>query len=92
MKSAEEIAKNIVFDKNKIDNLVSYSIKNNANGDEWKEIKLIFNGNNKTVEVSIPKGNWEIIAEDGKFNPSGLGVSKGGKVSVAPISALILAR
>ncbi len=92
MKSADEIAKNIVFDKVKGENLVSYSIKNNANGDEWKEIKLIFNGNNSAVEVNVPKGEWEIIAKDGKLDPQGFGTTKGGKMTVAPISALILAR
>ena len=42
MTTAADIARNIVFD-NTADtpNLISYSIKNNANGDEWREIKLV---------------------------------------------------
>ncbi|MGL5786911.1 MAG: alpha-amylase family glycosyl hydrolase, partial [Bacteroidales bacterium] len=44
MRTAEDIAKNIVFDKTSEPNLISYSIKNHANGDQWKEIKLVFNG------------------------------------------------
>lgn len=92
MTSAEDIARNIVFDKVDGTNLISYSIKNNANGDEWREIKLVFNGSDEPREVKIPKGDWTVIAEDGRINANGLGTSRGGRVTVAPTSALILAR
>ncbi len=92
MTSADEVAKNIVFDKVKAPNVVSYSIKNNANGDEWKEIKLVFNGSTSPFVAKIPRGEWTIIARDGELNPDGLGTSKGGTVVVTPTSALILAR
>ncbi|MDE5962357.1 MAG: hypothetical protein K2H08_11685, partial [Duncaniella sp.] len=62
-----------------------------ANGDEWKEIKLVFNGADEPREVKIPKGNWTVIAEDGNINADGLRAAKGGKMTVAPRSALILA-
>ncbi len=92
MTTAEEIAKNIVFDKVSEPNLISYSIKNNANGDEWKEIKLVFNGSKETREVKIPKGEWTVVARDGRISAAGLDTAKGGKMTVAPTSALILAR
>lgn len=96
MTSADDIAKHIVFDKidsAKTPNLISYTIKDNANGDEWKEIKVIFNGAAESREVNVKKGEWKIVAADGKISPDGsLGVSKGGHVRVAPYSALILAR
>ena len=92
MTTAEDIAKHIVFDEVDQDNVISYSIKDNANGDEWKEIKLVFNGNSTPVTVNVPKGNWTIIAEDGRINAEGLGQSKGGKITVPPTSALILSR
>lgn len=96
MTSADDIAKHIVFDKidsAKTPNLISYTIKDNANGDEWTEIKVIFNGAAESREVNVKKGEWKIVAADGKISPDGsLGVSKGGHVRVAPYSALILAR
>ncbi len=92
MTTAEDIAKHIVFDKVEEDNLISYSIKDNANGDIWKEIKLIFNGSDKAREVKIKKGDWIVIADNGKINADGIGTSKGGKTIVAPCSALILAK
>ena len=92
MTTAEEIARNIVFDKEKRNNVISYSIKNHANGDKWNEIKLVFNGNAEPIEVKIPRGNWTVIARDGKIKAEGIGTSKGGKIMVEPTSALILAR
>lgn len=92
MTTADEVARNIVFDKVKEPNLISYSIKNNANGDKWNEIKLIFNGSDETRSVNVPKGKWIIVAQDGEIKADGLGEAKGGKMEVAPTSALILAR
>lgn len=92
MTTAEDIARNIVFDDVKEPNLISYSIKNNANGDSWKEIKLVFNGSDEPREVKIPKGNWIVVARDGQISATGLDTAKGGKMTVAPTSALILAR
>lgn len=96
MTNAADIAKHLVFDKidsKKTPNLISYSLKENANGDSWKEIKLVFNGAAETRTVDIPKGNWMIVASDGRIDPSeGLGTTRGGKMQVAPYSALILAK
>ena len=92
MTTAEAIARHIKFDKTDRDNLISYSIKDNANGDEWKEIKLVFNGSGQPEEVKIAKGDWIVIARDGKINADGMGDFKGGKITVEPTSALILAR
>ena len=92
MTTAEDIAKHIVFDKVTEPNLVSYTIKGNANGDEWKEIKVVFNGSEKEQTVKVGKGEWKIIAADGKLNKDGLGTMNGGKVVAAPQAALILAR
>lgn len=92
MTSAEEVARNIVFDKISSPNVISYSIKNNANGDPWKEIKLVFNGSDTPFVAKIPKGDWTVIARDGELVADGMDTSRGGSVVVAPTSALILAR
>ena len=92
MTTARDIAKNIVFDKITSPNVVSYSIRNNANGDEWKEIKLVFNGSDAPFVAKVPRGEWLVIARDGRIKADGLGTSKGGTIVVEPTSALILAR
>jgi len=92
MTNADDIAKHIVFDDVKTPNLISYAIKDNANGDEWNEIRVVFNGSAEPQTVKVPKGEWTVIAADGKLDKNGLGTMKGGKVEAAPQAALILAR
>lgn len=96
MTTAKDIAKNLVFDKidsSKTPNLIAYSLRNHANGDQWQEIKVVFNGANEAQEYTAPKGKWMIVAKDGKISPvEGLGTFAGGKITLAPHSALILAR
>ncbi|MEZ3590848.1 MAG: type I pullulanase [Muribaculaceae bacterium] len=92
MTTAADVAKHLVFDNVKEPGLISYSLKDNANGDSWKEIKVVFNGSNDVKTVKIPKGNWTVIASDGMLDAEGLGSTKGGKMAVQPRSALILAR
>ena len=96
MTSAEDIAKHLVFDRidsGKTPNLISYSLKDNANGDSWKEIKVVFNGASHPQTVTVSKGKWMIVAKDGKMAHDGsLGASAGGKMTLAPYSALIIAR
>ncbi len=52
----------------------------------------MFNGSGKPQEVRIPRGEWKVIAEDGRIKADGLGSSKGGKIIVPATSALILAK
>ncbi|MCM1152068.1 MAG: type I pullulanase [Muribaculum sp.] len=96
MTSADMIARHLKFDNinsDKTPNLISYSLTDNANGDVWKEIKVVFNGASYPQSVNIAKGKWTVIAQNGKINPSeGLGIFKGGKISLEPYSALILAK
>ena len=96
MTSAQDIAKNIVFDEidsEQTPNLISYSILNNANGDDWEEIKLIFNGASSPQEIDVAQNDWLIVAKDGNLKADGsLGKTKGGKTIITPYSALILAK
>lgn len=94
MTTAEDIAKNLKFDNidsAKTPNLISYSLLNNANGDEWKEIKVVFNGASEPQAVKLPKDNWTVVARNGKIDAeNGLGNITGGVTEIAPYSALIL--
>lgn len=80
-------------------NLVSYSLIDHANGDTAREIKVIFNGSDKAATMRIPKGDWTVIASDGRLSHKGLTDIEGnpitfggGNTTVEPCSALILIR
>ena len=99
MTTADDIARNLKFDKVNTPNLISYSLLNNANGDSAKEIKLVFNGADNAASVKLPKGNWQVIAYDGKLDHTGLKDAEGkvmtlpgGNTEVPARSALILIR
>lgn len=93
MTTAGDIAKHLVFDKTDSEHVISYSLVDNANGDNWREIKVIFNGSaDEPAQVKVGRGEWTVIARDGQINADGLGTVKGGKMTVEPCSALILAR
>ncbi|MEF2644044.1 MAG: type I pullulanase, partial [Paramuribaculum sp.] len=92
MTSAEDIAKNIVFDKVSAPNVVSYSIFNNASADDAKEIKIVYNGSDKPYQLKVKRGKWTVIADDATISADGLRRFDGGKITVAPRSALILTR
>ncbi len=57
MTTADDVARHLVFDDVKGEpNLISYSLKDYANGDSWKEIKVVFNGSEETKKVKIGRG------------------------------------
>lgn len=91
MTTTADVARHLKFDKTE-PGLISYSLTDNANGDAWKEIKVIFNGSDEPREVKVPKGDWIVIADDGQINAEGLSTTRGGKLIAAPRAALILAR
>ncbi len=95
MTSADQIAKHLEFDNidsAKTPNLISYTLKDYANGDTWKDIKVIFNGSDEERTVKLAKGTWHAVAKGGKIDlDEGLGSFKG-SVKVAPRSATILYR
>lgn len=91
MTTTADVARHLKFDKTE-PGLISYSLTDNANGDAWKEIKVIFNGSDEPREVKVPKGDWIVIADDGRINAEGLSTTRGGKLTAAPRAALILAR
>ena len=72
--------------------VVGFRLKDNAGGDEWRDIIVILNANKDAKMVEIPAGQYTVVACDGVIDERGLGEMEGGKVEVDPQSALILYR
>lgn len=72
--------------------VIAYTLSEHANGDTWKEIVVVFNGNRGAAWVDLPTGSWNIALRDGKIRPEGMGTLSGGRTRVDASSALILYR
>ena len=53
------------------DKVVAYVLRNNANGDSWTNILVVYNGNRQARELTIP-GNWIVVANDKKAGTTAL--------------------
>ena len=70
MTDFEMMKKHLKFIELNVPNVVAYTLSENANGDTWKDILVILNGNRKNVKVEIPEGEWNVVSHDGKISPS----------------------
>ncbi|HEY5969819.1 MAG TPA: type I pullulanase, partial [Chitinophagaceae bacterium] len=65
MKTAKEIETNIVFDNKLPFGVVGYTI-NAPVGDRWKKILVIYNSKPVDVQISLPKGEWQLVSLPGQ--------------------------
>lgn len=73
------------------DLLIGYTISENANGDEWKDILVLLNGNQSIKTVVIPEGDWIIALDGERVDEHGLGAARK-QINVPASSAMILYR
>lgn len=74
----------------KEDGLVGYQIKNNANRDEWKDILVLFNGNQTSKTVKIPDGNWTIVVNPDAVNEKSTQTINTAEMTLEATSAYVL--
>ena len=89
MGDAELVRKHLEF-LPAADCIVAFCLKDNAGGDEWKNIFVVMNASSKFQQVSVPEGEYTIVCADGKIDEQGLGNVSGPRLTVAPLSALIV--
>lgn len=72
--------------------LVGFRLKDHAGGDAWGNIIVILNANREEKEVSVPKGTYTVVCENGVIDESGLRTVnlEGDALTVPAQSALIL--
>lgn len=72
--------------------VIAYTLGEYANGDEWKEILVAYNGNRNEAEIQIPEEEWIVVCRDGQINLESQDHISGGNISISASSALILYR
>ena len=73
-----------------VPNVVGFTLTDHVNGEVWKDVLVLYNGNRKAVKVGIPEGDWNVVCNDGIVNMSGISVVSDTTFIVAPSSATIM--
>ena len=90
MTSAEEIDQHITVKSGLDVNVTAFHITAGANGEE-SDLFVIFNPNKESTQVTLPDGLWTIYINGETAGTEALGTAHG-KISVDPISAMVLVR
>jgi pullulanase len=70
--------------------VIGYQLTGNANGDNWKNILVILNGNTAGKKITIPGGNWTLVANADTINERGIKKLAAGNVIVPATTAWVL--
>ena len=92
MASGDEVREHLRFIEGTPANVVAYTLDNHAGGDEYEQIVVAFNGNDKSCVIPMPQGKWHVLVDNGKIDLQGTRQVTGSQMAVAPHSALIMAR
>lgn len=86
----EMMEKYLKFIDTKTANVIAYTLNGHVNGDTWKDILVIYNGNRKATTITIPQGDWNVVCHDGQFNLNGIKQQKDTTFTIAASSASIM--
>lgn len=90
MPSAEMIRQYLKFIDIDDPLLIEYQISGNANGDKWKDILVLFNGDQQSKKVKIPTGSWILAADGNSINEKGIKQNIQAEITIPATSAYIL--
>ncbi|MDD4990721.1 MAG: type I pullulanase [Paludibacter sp.] len=86
----EMVQQHLKFLNMLVPNVVGFTLTDHVNGDSWKDILVIYNGNRNAVRVNIPSGEWNVVCHDGQINMNGISMVTDTTFTVAPSSASIM--
>jgi pullulanase len=90
MPTAKMIQQNLNFINTGDTGLISYQVSDNANGDSWKNILVILNGNTTEKTVNIPTGNWTLAADENTINEKGIKQIEAGSIIIPATTMYLL--
>jgi pullulanase len=70
--------------------LIVYELTDHANGDQWKDILVVLNGNAEARSFTLPPGNWVLAGNSERIDEAGMQKLPGGTTRIAGTEALIL--
>jgi pullulanase len=90
MGSADNVRNNLRFLNVNEPNLVAFSLNGAAVNDSWKDVIVIYNGNNKPITYEVPNKPWKVYLDENRVWLDGNPLLTKGKVIVPAISAVII--
>jgi len=90
MPSTKMIQANLKFVDTGDAGVIAYQISNNANGDKWKNILVVLNGNPLAKTVKLPAGRWKLVADENTVNEKGIRILGGVGLDIAGTAAYVL--
>ena len=90
MPSTKMIQSNLKFIETGDAGIIAYQLSNNANGDSWKNIIVVLNGNPSAKTIKIPAGKWKLVADESKIDEKGIKDVSAGDISVPGTAAYVL--
>lgn len=91
MNDSDMVREKLFFFPKYMPGVIAFQLKEHANGDPWKNILVLLNGNNYSVEYEVPGKRWLIVAQNGDIQPHGMGHVSTSKVRLHPVSMMVLA-
>jgi pullulanase len=92
MPETEMIQSNLEFLDIPGDNFIAYQIKDNANGDSWKQILVLLNGSDLNKTIALPIGSWKLIGNGEIIEENGIGQPRTGGITIPAMTAFILSQ
>jgi pullulanase len=90
MSSTKMIQTNLKFIDTGNPGIIAYRVSNNANGDSWKNILVVLNGNASPQTIKIPAGKWTLVADENMISEKGLKAIAGGDITMPGTAAYVL--
>ncbi len=90
MPTTAMIQQNLKFLETGDQSVIAYQISNNANGDNWKNILVVFNGSTSPKTVNIPAGKWLLCADENGINEVGIKEIESPSLTAQATTAYIL--
>lgn len=87
--TADEVNAHVQLLKPQEKNVIVAHVKDD---EKQEELLLIFNPNRGVANVTIPEGSWNILVQGEQAGVDVIGTMGAGNCSVAPISAMVLAK
>jgi pullulanase len=72
MPSTKMIQQHLQFIETNDPLFVAYKITGNANGDKWKNILVLINGDTKSKEMKLDAGKWTLVNDGNIINENGI--------------------